>query len=140
MRYLKRTRDWQQHLIGNGIWQVVGQSDADWAAGDGIDRKSVTGGIVKIGGVPVVSFSRIQQSTALSSGESELMAMTSVAAECMYWHGVLQEIGRGPWRTPWCFTDSSAALGAVGRSGPKRMKHIELRRLVAHEWDQEDRI
>ena len=128
------------HLGRSGPWQVIGQSDADWAAGDHIDRRSVTGGIVKIGGVLVASFSRMQQTTALSSGESELMAMTSVAAECMYWQGVLEEIGHAPLKTPWCFTDSSAALGAAGRSGPKRMKHIELRRLVAHEWQQADRI
>ena len=140
VRYLHGTRDWVQHLVGGGAWQVVGSSDADWAAGDRIDRRSVTGGIIKVGGVMIASFSRIQQSTALSSGESELMAMTSVAAECMYWQGVLEEIGHGPSKTPWCLTDSSAALGAAGRSGPKRMKHIELRRLVAHEWAQADRI
>ena len=68
------------------------------------------------------------------------MAMTSVAAEAMYWQGLLEELGHGPTLTPWVFTDSSAALGAVGRSGPKKMKHIELRMLVAHEWAQADRV
>ena len=58
----------------------------------------------------------------------------------MCWHGLLEEIGHAPTRTPWCYTDSSAALGAAGRSGPKRMKHIELRQLVAYEWAQADRI
>ena len=95
---------------------------------------------MKIGGVVVASFSMMQQTTALSSGEAELMAMTCVAAECMFWHGLLEEIGFPPSRTPWCFSDSSAALSAAGRSGPKRMKHIELRRLVAHEWQSEGRI
>ena len=140
VRYLLHTRKWVQHLVGEGPWQVVGQSDADWAAGDAIDRRSVTGGIIKLGGVLLASFSRMQQSTALSSGESELMAMTSVAAEAMYWQGLLEELGHGPTLTPWVFTDSSAALGAVGRSGPKKMKHIELRMLVAHEWAQADRV
>ena len=55
----------------------------------------MTGGIIKLGGVLLASFSKMQQSTALSSGESELMAMTSVAAEGMYWQGLLEEIGHG---------------------------------------------
>ena len=140
LRYLARTRDYRQHLVGDGSWQVVGFADADWAGGDRHDLRSITGGIVKIGGIIVTSFARVQQSTSLSSAEAELMALTAVAAECLFWDGLLREIGFGCTRIPWCHCDSTAALGAAGRRGHKRMKHIELRKLVAQEWQKEGRI
>ena len=115
IRYLARTRGYKQHLVGHGPWQVVGFADADWAGGDRHDLRSITGGIVKIGGIILTSFARVQQTTSLSSAEAELMALTAAAAECLFWDGLLREIGFGGERLPWCYCDSIAALGAAGR-------------------------
>ena len=68
------------------------------------------------------------------------MALTAAAAECLFWDGLLREIGFGGERLPLCYCDSTAALGAAGRRGHKRMKHNELRKLVAQGWQKEGRI
>ena len=140
VRYLARTRDFEQKLAGGGAWQVTGQSDADWAAGDEVDMKSITGGVIKVAGTVIMTYSRVQATTSLSSGESELMALTSVSAECLFWDGVLHELGMPSIRAPWIWCDSSAALAAAGRRGHRKLKHIELRRLVCQQWQAENRL
>ena len=82
----------------------------------------------------------MEQLRDMDGYEAELMALTAVAAECFFWDGLLREMGFGCGRIPWCHCDSTAALGAAGRRGHKRMKHIELRKLVAQEWQKEGRI
>ena len=53
---------------------------------------------------------------------------------------MLTEIGLQTTRAPWVWCDSSAALGAAGRRGRRKLKHIGLRRLVAQQWQAEGRI
>ena len=56
---------------------------------------------------------------------AKFMAFTAIAAGCLFWNGSLREIGFGCGRILGCHCDSTAALGAAGRRGHKRMKLIE---------------
>ena len=56
---------------------------------------------------------------------AKFMALTVVVVGCLFWNGLLREIGFGGGRIPWCHGDSIAAVGAAGRIGHKRMKLME---------------
>ena len=55
-------------------------ADADWAS-DKQARYSTSSGLTCAAGVPIVSYSRTQKSTALSSCESEVLAASGAASE-----------------------------------------------------------
>lgn len=57
----------------------------------------------------------------------------------MFWEGLLTELQMPTLRPPQIFSDSMAALGMVGRRGPKRLKHFELKTLVAQDWKKDKR-
>ena len=56
---------------------------------------------------------------------AKFMAFTAVAAGCLFWNGSLREIGFGCGLILGYHCDNTAALGAAGRRGHKRMKLIE---------------
>ena len=86
-----------------------------------------------------MTFSRIQHVTSLSSGEAELYGMTAVAAECMYFEGLLTELNFETQRKPVIWSDSTAALAMAGRRGAKKLKHVELRCFVCQDWQRSGR-
>jgi len=140
VRYLLGTRDYQQQVELSEEWSLAGRADADWGGGDGLDRRSVSGGSIRLAGAVLLTFARMQQVTSLSSGEAELYALTAVAAEVLYWDGLLAELGIVTRKPPVVWTDSSAALAMTSRRGQKRMKHVELRCFVAQDWVAASRL
>lgn len=62
---------------------IEGFSDSDWS-GEAKDRRSTTSGMVFCNSLLVLNFSRTQKSTALSSCEAELYALSAVASETLY--------------------------------------------------------
>jgi hypothetical protein len=85
-----------------------------------------------VGSFPLVFYSRTQSVIALSSGEAELLALTSGLQEAKGVHTLLTELGL-PLRIV-AHTDSSAAIGIATRRGLGKLKHIELRQL----WIQQE--
>jgi hypothetical protein len=75
LRYLKGTSDWGL-LFNPKNDTLVGYSDADWA-GDPDSRRSTTGYLFTIGGVPVAWKSKKQATVALSTAEAEYMALAT---------------------------------------------------------------
>ena len=57
-------------------------TDADWS-GDSINRKSTSGGILKIGSATLREFTKGQSCQTLSSGESENYAAATTTAEAL---------------------------------------------------------
>ena len=142
--YLAGTRDWVFKLpyveAGTSLARILntgrtdeGSSrehfleifcDSDWAGGVG--RKSTTACVIFLDSVLVTSFSRTQKSIALSSCESEVLALTAGCSE-----GILL-------RTIWEFlsqtgckivarSDSSSGRQWLARSGVGRLKHFDIR-------------
>ena len=108
--------------------------DSDWAGShtDGEERRRSTTAVVeRIGSCVVDSCSVTQHTIALSSAEAELYALTRAAAGGLQTRHFLQECGWDIGLRVW--SDSSACRGVVRRTGPAKLRHIELRWL----WVQE---
>lgn len=91
LRYLRGTNE-------HGIQYHCGQMDiqafveADYAA-DVVDRKSMSGYLIKLGDATCVWGSKKQNAVALSTCESEYYAIALVASECVWVRRLLTEAG-----------------------------------------------
>jgi hypothetical protein len=83
----------QPKLEQDGIWNLTLYSDSDWA-GDKNNRRSVSGFIIFLCGVPIMWKSRLQKTVALSSTEAEYYALSEAAKEIKFIIQVLQSIGQ----------------------------------------------
>ena len=96
-------------------------TDADHA-GCMRTRKSTSGGAIMWGKCLLKSWSRTQTLIALSSGESELAAVTKAAAEGFGVQAVLQDFGF-PVKIE-VHSDATAAIGICKRQGLGRVRHL----------------
>ena len=119
---------WQREPEG-----FITYTDSDWA-GCSRTRRSTSGGVVLRGSHMIRHWSRTQASVALSTGEAELYAVVKASTETLGLIGMAAEMGLK--QSGRICTDSSAAKGAVSRSGNGRMKHIDTNRL----WVQEKAV
>ena len=115
---------------------VVAFADANWAAGP--DRKSTSGGCVMYGGVLLNSWARTQQCVALSTAESELIALGVATQEAQLAQHILQELGV-PAEVR-LYSDSSAARAVCAKRGAGRMKHVAVQQLRLQDEVRENRI
>ena len=126
LRYLRGSRSMCLHL-GEGFVgdkdEISVMTDANWASGEG--RRSTSGGIIFYGGVVIATWSRTQSVVALSSCESELLAVGVGAQEGKHVQSILQELGIVTKLKIYC--DSSSARQLIGRRGVGRLKHMEVR-------------
>ncbi|KAG0572350.1 hypothetical protein KC19_VG087600 [Ceratodon purpureus] len=90
-RYLQGTADLALLYRKGEEDKLYGFTDADWAA-DLYDRKSTTGFVFFLGKTLVTWNSRKQPTLALSSTESEYMALTEGAKEAVWLRRLLGEI------------------------------------------------
>lgn len=127
-RYLKGTVNTklQFHGATNKQSEVIGYADADWAS-DVDERKSVTGYIFLKNGSAISWATKRQPTVALSTTESEYMAITMAAQEALWLRCLSGEFG-------WCtrptvlFTDNQGAQNlAKNGSYQARTKHIDIR-------------
>jgi len=142
LQYLCNTRPDIQYAVGvvsrfvsdpsATHWRAVkrilrGLCDADWA-GDKQDRKSTSGYTFFIGGNPVSSSSRKQQTVSLSSGEAEYIALSAATQEAMWIRSMLTELGFKPKEASKIWLDNQSAL-AVAKNPElhSRTKHIDIR-------------
>ena len=107
-------------------WQPLGDTltvytDADHA-GCLRTRKSTSGGVVVWSKALLKAWSRTQALVALSSGESELTAVTKVAAEALGIKSVLADFGVTV--KIGIHSDATAALGICKRQGLGRVRHL----------------
>ncbi|KAG6609052.1 Integrase catalytic core protein [Phytophthora cinnamomi] len=106
---------------------VEGYSDADFA-GDRVDRKSVSGGVLMVCGMVVGWICKKQSSVALSTMEAEFVAASQVTAEMLGIVELLSEIGikvEVPYKL---HVDNQAAIKQIeGEDTSGRAKHIDIR-------------
>lgn len=107
---------------------VEGYVDADWG-GDQDDRKSTSGTLFIVLGCTVTWSSRKQHSVALSSTESEYMALSSAAAEACWLRGVLNDMGMLCSEEPVVLYEDNQAAIKVSKNAEssKRLKHVDIR-------------
>ena len=127
-RYLKgRPRCFQSFPFERDGGNIQTFADSDWA-GCPLTRKSTSGGAILWGRSLLKSWSTVQSTTAMSSGEAELYAIVKAAAQTKYVISVAHDFDidlRGLLRT-----DSSAAMGITKRSGlGGRTRHVQVQYL-----------
>ena len=109
-----------------GHTQIVCYSDADWA-GSPIDRRSISGYCVFIGGNLISWKNKKQDVVAKSSTETEYRAMTLATCELIWLKHLLQELRVGKDEQMELIYDNQAALHIS--SNPvfhERTKHIKV--------------
>eukprot|EP00929_Paragymnodinium_shiwhaense_P078530 TRINITY_DN40723_c0_g1_i2.p1 TRINITY_DN40723_c0_g1~~TRINITY_DN40723_c0_g1_i2.p1 ORF type:complete len:1143 (+),score=216.24 TRINITY_DN40723_c0_g1_i2:67-3429(+) len=133
LKYYAGTRDLRQQLrpVKKKSYVVSTDTDSDWA-GDRVDRKSTTGVAVSVNRAQVLSFSRTQQTPALSVAEAELNSILSGACETLGLKMLLEETGRSAFAA--IRSDSSAGISIASRLGQGRLKHLEIKQLAVQDW------
>jgi len=133
LRYLKGTASHASKYDYRGPVgpKLQGYCDADYA-GDTTDRHSVSGQIWYIAGGPVTWNSTKQRSVALSTTESEYMALSDASKQGQWIRSLLRELQRSQYLTDTLatpiFSDNQACI-ALSKDpvAHSRTKHIDIR-------------
>jgi len=125
-RYLNDRRRLVFHYPFQSADAIHVYSDTDWA-GCPRTRKSTSGGCVLLGSHCLKTWSSTQPTVSLSSGEAEFYGLVKAAGVGLGYRALLQDFGYDLGVTTW--TDSSAAMGVVGRQGLGRLRHLDTHSL-----------
>ena len=130
-KYLYHTRKEKLHLGGNaeGPYQVI-FSDSDWG-GCQTTSKSRSACVIFLGNGPIAWFSKMQQVTALSTFESEFMAMVPSIQMSNYIRKILRSAHIPTLNFVYAvshWSDNQAAI-TVGKdaANQKRTKHVRMK-------------
>jgi len=123
--------------------RLQGYSDADWA-GDTDTRRSTTGYIVMLNNGAIAWKSRRQPTVALSTMESEYMALTEATKELKWIRTLLAELGHSNGNSDEptdLFSDNQSAIAlAKNPVSHARAKHIDIRHHFVREAIQDKTI
>jgi len=107
---------------------IVGFCDSDWA-GDGVDRKSTSGYVFKLFGCTISWTSRKQSTVALSSTESEYIALSFAVSEACWLKHLLIDLKL--FKNVPCVTlyeDNQSAIKITKNPEyHKRLKHVDIK-------------
>ena len=98
-----------RYTRSTGELGLIGYSDADYA-GDVDDRKSTTGMMFMLGGSTICWQSRKQKVIALSSCESEYIAVTTAACQGVWLRRMLNELLKKPGGATTLYVDNKSAI------------------------------
>lgn len=141
----------------NGPLQVVGYSDADYAA-DKSDRKCTMGQVFMLAGGPISWASRKQRSVSTSTTEAEYMALSECSRQSIWLANLFTELGypgiigpvsktmnintkENPEVTMELKGDNNGAIALVkNRQVSERSKHIDVAYHYIRELQQKRRV
>ena len=107
--------------------QLVGFSDSDWA-GQVDDRKSTSGLIFFLNNGAITYASKTQKCVALSTAESEYVALGEAAREALYLRMLLKDLGLEQTEPTVIFEDNVACEKLTKHNiQHSRTKHIEIK-------------
>ena len=92
LRYLRGTASHRLFYATSSPPTLHAYSDATWAS-DPVDRRSVTGYCICLGGSPVAWKSKRQTAVSRSSAETELRALATTTAEIIWLRWLLADFG-----------------------------------------------
>ena len=126
LRYLKGTKEKGLVYSGNAAAKsLIGYSDADWA-GDS-ERRSTSGYVFFMHGATISWKSQRQQTVALSTAESEYMALCSAAKEATFLTNLGKEIGCLQTEPCTIYDDNQSCIFlAKNPVSNSRTKHIDI--------------
>ena len=135
LRYLKGTIDYGLTFTRSNNFDVQGYSDADWA-GDTDTRRSTTGYVFTAMGTPISWRSKLQRVVALSSCESELIAIVDAGKEAVWIRKALRGYNL-MLDTPLNIHEDNQgtiAIATNSRGMSNRTKHVATRYFAVREW------
>src|SRR5258705_6915469 len=103
----------------------IAYADADWAS-DPINRKSVTGNIIKLAGGAVSWVSRKQKTVALSSTEAEYMCLSDTTRQIVWIESLFKELNFDIKEIALCGDNQGAIFLASNPAQEHRSKHIDI--------------
>jgi hypothetical protein len=125
LRYVNGTIDQGITFNGNLGLKLECWSDANWGGEEG--RESVSGFVFTLAGGAVTYSSKKQGSVALSSTESEYMAILHALKEQIWLHRFLREIGYDINKQNVIYCDNQSAIAlAHNPEHHARTKHIDI--------------
>ncbi|GMF43968.1 unnamed protein product [Phytophthora fragariaefolia] len=129
-RYLAGTKSLRLSSKDQGALEeplkVIAYSDADFAAGKA-DRKSVTGGLLTVDGMPVSWICKKQTGVSLSTMEAEYTAALVMATELLGVRELLGELDITHASPVSLRIDNQAALKQLdGEGSSSKAKHIDV--------------
>jgi hypothetical protein len=100
---------------------------ADWA-NNKINRRSITGWVVKLNGDTISWASKLQRTPALSSSEAELYAKAAAIQEILWLRGMMKELGLYLKTGSIVHGDNQSAI-AIAKNGVRsnRTKHVDVK-------------
>jgi hypothetical protein len=108
-------------------WNMVVYTDSDWA-GDKDNRRSVSGYVIFLLGVPILWKSKLQRSVSLSSSEAEYYALSEAAKEIKFIVMILKAIEVEVEMPITVKVDNVGAIFmAENVSANSRTKHVDTR-------------
>ena len=141
LKYLKKTSDYGLFMDGNkSTINFEVYTDASFASREK-ERKSVSGYCIKMAGACISWSSSKQDSVALSTTESEIIALSEGLKESEWFYHILQELGfnhKLPIQV-WC--DSQGAIKTCTNPGNhKSTNHLETRHLFGRDLIEKGRV
>ena len=130
LRYLKHVQGFKQVVspVAEDHLRLDCYVDASWGSEKNVDRKSISGGCIMIGGFCLKAWSRLQQAVALSSAESELYGLVEGAKEALSIRRAISHVfGWEDLPKPHIYCDSEAAIAISRADGLRKVRHIDLR-------------
>ena len=116
-------------------YRLLGYTDSSWAPLEILRRRSISGGFIFLHGCCIKSYSRIQQTVALSSCESELSGICELCVEMQGIERIAAHLFGIDLQRDLIRTDSQAALRVLkGQGLQRRSRHVEIR--VFHVQDR----
>lgn len=139
LRYLKGTIDLKLKL-GNtdkNRSKLFGYCDADWAGSS--DRKSISGYLFKLFGGTISWASRKQTCVALSSTESEYVALAEGCQETIWLRRLLEDFNEKQSDPTVILEDNQSCLKVAGNEKfSKRTKHIDTKFHFVKNYQEEN--
>ena len=128
LRYLQETKELGlKYAETRAGTKIFGYADSDWAS-DKDTRRSVTAYVYILGGAAVSWTSRLQQTVALSSSESEYMAASAAAQEAIHLRRLLESLGFKQDGPTVIYDDNQGAIAMTKNPVMhRRTKHIDIR-------------
>ena len=125
LRYLRGTLS-HKLVLGGGAPGIVGYTDADFA-GERIQYRSTSGHVFLLNGGAVSWLSKLQETIATSTSESEYMACFMAVKEAVWLRQLLDEFGV-PHKPVPIYSDSQAAMSiAANPVESQRTKHFGVK-------------
>lgn len=144
LRYLEGTLNYGLRYDNNGNGMQVsveGYCDSDYAGTKGSDRKSTTGYCVYLNKNLVSWNSKKQQTVAQSTAEAELMAITEVMNDLLFFKHLLGEMGYKVQLAMIIYSDNQAAVKITHNDvNHDRTKHIEVRHFKVRDYIEDGTI